>query len=118
MGDRSRDTDASKIQVQEINGLGYENVTFPFLALVSGLCVALLTLGIETAIICKKRCSDTEEQSNEDESTSEEEEIINDIYDLLLQNRCQLGGIKFLSKMRTQLTLPDACPLKVITRDQ
>ena len=111
MGERSRDTDASKIQVQEINGLGYENVTFPFLALLSGLCVALLTLGIETAIICKKRCSDTEEQSNEDESTSEEaKDIIDEINNILLENHCELGGIKFLSKMRMLLTLPDARP--------
>ena len=111
MGGSNRDTDASKKQVQDINGLGYENVAFPFLALLSGICVALFQLGIETAIICKKKCSDDEEQSNEGESASEEaNDIIDDINHLLLENHCELGGIKFLSKMRSLFTLQDACP--------
>ena len=97
--------------MQDINGLGYENVAFPFLALLSGIWVALLQLGIETAILCKKKCSDDEEKSNENESTSEEaNDIIDDINNLLLENHCELGGIKFLSKMRSLFTLQDACP--------
>ena len=84
IGEHNRDTDASKIQAQEMNGISYENVAFPFLALLSGICVALLQLGIETAIICKKKCSDDEEQSNEHESTSEEaKEIIDEIIESL-----------------------------------
>ena len=91
--DSNRDTDASKKQVQDINGLCYENVAFPFLALLSGICVALFQLGIETAIICKKKCSDDEEKSNEDESTSEEaNDIIDDINNLLSSPRAQRGG--------------------------
>ena len=94
--------DASKpLQVQDINGLGYEHLAFPFIALLSGLCVALLQLGIETVISCKKKCSADKAQSNEDESTSEEaKEMIDDIYHLLVENHCRLGDIKFLSKMR------------------
>ena len=111
LGVRDIDTDTSRRHVQDINGLGYENVVFPFLALLTGLCVALLQLGIETMIICKKNCSDDEEQSNEDESTSEEaKDIIYDINNLLLENHSKLGSIKFLSKMRRLSTLPDACP--------
>ena len=91
--DSNRDTDASKKQVQDINGLGYENVAFPFLALLSGICVALLQLGIETAIICKKKCSADKAQSNEGESTSEEaNDIIDDINNLLSSPRAQPGG--------------------------
>ena len=94
--------DASKpLQVQDINGLGYEHLVFPFIALLTGLCVAFMQLGIETVISCKKKCFSDEAQSNEDESTSEEaKEIIDDIYLLLVENHCRHGDIKFLSKMR------------------
>ena len=109
IGDHNRDTDASMIQ--DINGLGYANVAFPFLALLSGICLALLQLGIETAVICRKKCSNDEHQSNEDYSTSEEaQDIIGDINNLLLENYCELGGIKFLSKIRMLSTLQEAHP--------
>ena len=54
-------TDALNIQVQDSNGLGYEHVAFPFLALLFGLCVAFMQLGTETAITCKKGHSGNEE---------------------------------------------------------
>ena len=43
------ETEAEDIEVQDFDGLGYEKVTFPFLALLSGLIVACLLLGLETA---------------------------------------------------------------------
>ena len=61
IGGHNRDTDVSVIQMQNINSLGYENVVVLFLALLTGLCVALFQLGIETATFCKK--TDNEEQS-------------------------------------------------------
>ena len=103
------DTGTSKIQ--DLQGLGYDSVVLPFLTLLIGLCVAFIQLGIETAIICKKKCSEDEKLSREDNSTSEKaKEIIEDINHLIVENHRKLGGIKFLSKMRVQLTLPDACP--------
>ena len=50
VGDSNREADALEIQVQDINGLGYEKVAFPFLALLTGLCVAFIQFGFETAI--------------------------------------------------------------------
>ena len=64
-------SDASKIQVLDTNGLGYEHVVLPFLALLTGLCMAFMQLGSETAVTCKKECSGNEEPSNEDDTTSE-----------------------------------------------
>ena len=36
--------------------LGYENVAFPFLALLTGLFVALIQLGVEIINICISNC--------------------------------------------------------------
>ena len=107
IGDHNRDTDVSKIH--NIDGLGYDNVAIPFLALLTGLCAAFMQLVIEAAILCKKKCYDNELESREDNSASEEaKEIIDGIYDLLLENHCKLGSIKFLYKMRMLSTHPDA----------
>ena len=103
------DTGTSKIQ--DLQGLGYDSVVLPFLTLLIGLCVAFIQLGIETAIICKKKCSEDVELSKVKDFTSEEaKEIIEDINNLLLENNCDLGGIKFLSKIRMLSNLPDARP--------
>ena len=76
------DTGTSKIQ--DLQGLGYDSVVLPFLTLLIGLCVAFMQLGIETAIICKKKCSEDEKLSREDNSTSEEaKEIIDEIIESL-----------------------------------
>ena len=107
MHNHNGDTGASKIQ--DLEGLGYESVVLPFLALLTGLCVAFMQLGIETVIICKKKYLADQEHSNEDFATSgEAKDIIDDIYDLLLENHCKLEDIKFLSKMRMLSTNPDA----------
>ena len=105
--DRNGDTGASKIQ--DLQGLGYESVVLPFLALLTGLCVAFMQLGIETVIICKKKYLADQEHSNEDFAISgEAKDIIDDIYDLLLENHCKLEDIKFLSKTRMLSTHPEA----------
>ena len=107
MGDHKGDTGASKIQ--EVKGLGYDTVILPFLALLIGLCAALFQLGIEAmTTICKKKCSKDENQSKKDDSTSEEDiEIIEEIYNLLLENHCKMGGKKFLHKMKMLSTHPE-----------
>ena len=71
IGDCNGDTDTSNIHEEYIQVLGYEDVLFPFLALLAGLCVALIQLGIEIAVICKDKRSARKEQSNEDVYTSE-----------------------------------------------
>ena len=107
MHNHNGDTGASKIQ--DLEGLGYESVVLPFLALLTGLCVAFMQLGIETVLICKKKYLADQEHSNEDFATSgEAKDIIDDIYDVLLENHCKLEDIKFLSKMRMLSTNPDA----------
>ena len=107
--DSTEDEYASKEQVQEMTGVGHESVAFPFSILLAGLCVAFMQLGIEVATICKKKCSNDEEESTDDGSISEDsKEIIDDIYNLLLENHGKLGGLKFLSKMRELSSLPDA----------
>ena len=101
-----RDTDTSKTKLLDLHGLGYEDVAFPFLALLTGLSVALMQLGIETAMFCKKKCPLFDRRSTEEDSASDEaKDIIKDIHDLLVENHCQLGGIKFLNKIR-MLSLP------------
>ena len=103
------DTGTSKIQ--DLQGLGYDSVVLPFLTLLIGLCVAFMQLGIETVIICKKKCSEDVELSKVKDFTSEEaKEIIKDINNLLLENHCDLGGIQFLTKIRMLSTLPDGHP--------
>ena len=92
------DTSISK----DNNGLDYKNVAFPFIALLTGLFVAFIQLGIEASIMCKRKCSNDEEQAREDEDSSSEEakDAIEEIYDLLLKNHCKVKKLKFLSKMR------------------
>ena len=79
------------------NSLGYKNVMLPFLAILTGICVALLQLGIEVLAMIKDHLSD--EQQSED-MPEEAKEIIDDIHSILLENYDKLGGIKFLSQMR------------------
>ena len=106
MGEHIRDTGASKIQ--DLQGLGYDSVVLPFLALLIGFCVALFQFGIEAMIICIKKFSADPEHSNEDDYTAEEAEyLIGEIKILLLDNHHKMGGTKFLSKIKT-LSTPNA----------
>ena len=111
LGDLSFDDTTSKTKVQDMTGteLRYEDVLFPFMALLAGICMALLQLGMETVVMCKKKYTDDGKHSEEDTSKSKQaEEIIDDIYVLLKENHDELGGIKFLIKMRMQSSLQDA----------
>ena len=81
------------------NSLGYKNVMLPFLAILTGMCVALLQLGIEVLAMTKKDHLSDELQSEKDMS-EEAKEIIDDIHTILLENYDKLGGIKFLSRLR------------------
>ena len=80
------------------NSLGYKNVMLPFLAILTGMCVALLQLGIEVLAMIKKNQSD--EQQSEKDMSEEAKEIIDDIHTILLENYDKLGGIRFLSRLR------------------
>ena len=106
LGNSNTDGAPYKTQAQDMTGIGYENVAFPFLSLLAGLCVALLQLGIEVVSMCKKKYLDTEKHSTEDKGKSEKaEDIIEDIHDLLKENHGNLGGIIFLSKIRMLSTV-------------
>ena len=59
LGYHSGDTGA--MEIRELQGLGYDSVILPFLALLIGFCAALFQLGIEAVTICKKKCSNDEE---------------------------------------------------------
>ena len=107
IGDPIEDPRASTIQ--DLQALGYDNVILPFLALLTGIWASLLQLGIEAISNCMRKCSDDQEQeqSRQDDSRSEEAKgMINDINNLLLHNHRNLGGKKFLSKIR-RLAVPD-----------
>ena len=111
LGEVSIDDTASKSQVQDLTGLRYEDVMFPFLALLTGIFMASLQFGVETVVKCKKKYTDDGDRTEEDESRSQKaEEIINDIHVLLKKNHGELGGIKFLTKMRMLSSLQDATP--------
>ena len=99
----------TQVQDKTQTVLSYEDVMFPFLALLIGILIALGQLGIETAFMCKKKCTDDGEQSKKYEIMSQKaEEIIDDIHVLLKANHGELGGIKFLTKMRMLSSLQDA----------
>ena len=48
--ERKQDMNKDDTKIQNANVVGYENVAFPFLALLTGLFAALLQLGIEVAV--------------------------------------------------------------------
>ena len=101
------DIDTTSNTLLDNNGLGYENVLFPFLAFLTGVSVALLLLVIERAANFLEKCTKKEEQLSEDK-LEEAQQIIDDIYDLLMENHSKLGGIMFLSQIRKFSTIPDA----------
>ena len=108
LGDDDIDATTSKTLV-DTNGLGYENVLFPFIAFLTGVSVAVLLLGIEKAANFLKKCTKEEQHVNEDK-LEEAQDIIDDIYDLLMKNHGKLGGTKFLSQIRKFSTVPDSRP--------
>ena len=106
--------DVSDKHKHENEGLSYEEVNFPFLALLTGLCIAILLAGFESMVFSKMKCMQDEEKLKEDESTSQDEkDIIDDIHYLLLENHSKFGGKNFLSKVKTFLTLPESDPSSI-----
>ena len=110
-GELSFDDTTSKTEMQDITqtGLRYEDVLFPFMALLTGICIALLQLGMETVVMCKKKYTDDGKHLEEDESKFQiAEEIIDDIHALLKEHHVELGGITFLTKIRMLSSPQDA----------
>ena len=100
-----RNSDAS--QIQNVAGLSFENVAFPFLALMTGTFLALVQFGIEVTVFFKNKCADGEKHSYEDNSACKEaNDIIMEIDDLLLDRHSRLKDIQLLLKIRT-LALSD-----------
>ena len=110
-GYRHMDTANSKNHLHYNNGLGFENVVLPFSILLAGICWVLLQLGIEFLHICKKKCFRDRKHPNEVESKSmDADDIIDEITSLLKENHGELGGVKFLSKVKMLSTLPESRP--------
>ena len=97
LDERNSNTVLSQTTVAS-KSLGYKNVMLPFLAILTGMCVALLQLGIE--VLAMKKDHMTDEQQSEKDMSEEAKEIIDDIHSILLENYDKLGGIKFLSRLR------------------
>ena len=98
---------AGASKIQKLQGLGYDSVVLPFLALLTGLVMASFLLGIEAMIICVIKSSANQIYSKEDNYTSlEAEDIIREIRLILLNDYKEMGGMKFLTKIR-KLCLPN-----------
>ena len=91
--------DAPKIQ--EANALGYENVTVPFMALLTGIIAAVLLLGIEGVVFCKGKSAEDEYAIDEDFDSKEAAHCIYKINELLLKHHSKLKDLKLLSKIKT-----------------
>ena len=65
-----RNTDSSHIQ--NVTGLGFENVAFPFAALVIGFIMSFVQLGMEAILFFKNRRKDGVIQTKDNDCISEE----------------------------------------------
>ena len=97
--ERKRKNNKYATKVQEVNVVGYENVAFPFLALLTGLFAALLQLGIEVAVFCnKKHAQENAIQSNDDNLTHGQAReailVFREVCDMLLENNSNPKDIK------------------------
>ena len=86
-------------KIQNAHVVGYENVAFPFLALLTGLFAALLQLVIEVAAFSKKQYADENAiQSNADNLTHRPSRqailAIKEVCDMLLENNSSPRDIK------------------------
>ena len=101
------------INGQGHNAIGYENVAFPFIELLIGLFSASMLLVIEAAIFYKKSISGNLRQSNDEDRTSREaHDMVNEIYALLLENHLKPRDIKLLSTIK-KLALADTKDVKL-----
>ena len=63
---RKQNLNKDDTKIQNVNDLGYENVAIPFVALLTGLLAAILHLGIESAVFCKRKFAAYANQSTEE----------------------------------------------------
>ena len=98
--ERKRKNNKYATKVQEVNVVGYENVAFPFLALLAGLFAALLQLGIEFVVFCKRKYADIPNQSSDESSTPRESRLIIKEFGDMLQENNSNTDIKLQSAMR------------------
>ena len=110
--ERKQNMNKGDTKIQNVIVVGYENVAFPFLALLTGLFAALLQLGIEVAVFFKRKYGDNVNQSmrilvmSSDESSTHREErlVIKELMEVcnMLQenNSNQTTIVKVQSKMR------------------
>ena len=97
---RKENKDAAKM-LTEIRALGYEDVSLPFLALLTGLFAAFLLLLIEILTPSnRKGLKGAYQYNDEDFSSSEAREIIEETYGLLLENQSILKETKIISKIK------------------
>ena len=103
--ERKQNMNKDDTKVQNVNVVGYENVTFPFMALLTGLLAALLQLGIEFTVFSKKKYPDDNAiQSNDVHSNhSEASELIlaiKEVSDMLVENNSNQKVAKLQSTIK------------------
>ena len=99
--ERKRKSNKYATKMQEIHVVGYENVAFPFLALLTGLLIAFLQLGIEMAVFCKRKYADNANQSSDESSIHREAMLVlKEVCDMLQENNSNTKDIKLQSIMR------------------
>ena len=98
--ERKQNMKKDDTKIQNTNVLGYENVAFPFLALLTGLFAALLQLGIEFVVFCKRKYADIPNQSSDESSTPRESRLIIKEFGDMLQENNSNTDIKLQSAMR------------------
>ena len=87
--------------VQDANVVGFENVAFPFLALLIGISLAFVQLGLEFVMFFKKNCACN--PNPEDANMTEDDEsrqIIKKVSELLQKNSSKPKDMKLLSQIR------------------
>ena len=63
---RKQNLNKDDTKIQNVNDLGYENVAIPFVALLTGLLAAILHLGIESIVFCKRKYANYANRSREE----------------------------------------------------
>ena len=88
---RKRNMNRDDTKLQNANVVGYENVAFPFLALLTGVFAAFLILGTEGVAFCKSKYADNANQYCDENSTRREARLlIKEVCDMLQENNSNL----------------------------
>ena len=102
-------TDKLSHDIKE-NGLGYENVAFPFSILLIGILASILLIVIEALRFWKKnkneheKYDDTRRSKKEMYTARESEEVVEKIDRLHLRNHFKKDNIGLLCKLRKSVT--------------